>query len=397
MERTTQMRKILFIFDRVVHYHQDLFQRLETDLPAFGCELHVLSGEANAGSTGRVGLAKPSVVNETKYRFHEYSVGTYVLRTATGIVPAVRALRPDIVVCMAHVGNITHWWLALDKQRLGYRLFAWQCGYEYNRGRLKNWLLQRFVPRFDHHLAYHSNARDYALMHGARPQQVTVIHNTINEARIQRIPKPAARALLLEHHPDLGDRKIVLFVGAVLREKRIDVILEAIRLMARTDLVLMVVGDGPHLSDLRAAAQGRRDVIFAGSVIEGVGPYFDAAEVYVLPGTGGLGINEAMAHGLPIISGYADGSADDLVRDGENGFRLHAGGAVELTAKLAAVLDDPERAARMGAVSRDWITGRFSFEAFIQRVESALGCHQPVRSLHSRATLQHEASRRAEP
>ena len=366
------MKKILFIFDRVVHYHKDLFQRLEGDLPGFGCELHVLSGAAMTGSTGRVGLAKPLVVNEAKYRFHEYSIGTYILRSASGILPAVRALRPDIVVCMGHVGNITHWRLALGKQRMGYRLFAWQCGYEYNQGRMKNWLLRRFVPRFDHHLAYHTNARDYALMHGARPDQVTVIHNTINEARIQCMAKPAARAVLRQKHPDLGERKIVLFVGAVLEEKRIDAILDAISLMGRKDVVLMVVGDGPHLPALRAAARGRTDVLFAGSVIEGVGPYFDAAEVYVLPGTGGLGINEAMAHSLPVISGYADGSADDLVRDGENGFRLRIGSAAELAGKLGAVLDDPARAARMGAVSRDWITSRFSFEAYIQRIEAAL-------------------------
>jgi glycosyltransferase involved in cell wall biosynthesis len=275
---------------------------------------------------------------------------------------------------MGHVGNITHWRLALGKQRMGYRLFAWQCGYEYNQGRLKNWILQRFVPRFDHHLAYHSHARDYALMHGARPEQVTVIHNTINETRIQCMAKPAARAVLREKHPELGERRIALFVGSVLQEKRVDVIFDAMSLMARTNVVLMVVGDGPHLPALRAAAQGRTDVVFAGSVIEGVGPYFDAAEVYVLPGTGGLGINEAMAHSLPIISGYADGSADDLVRDGENGFRLWEGSAAELAEKLGAVLDDPDRAARMGAVSRDWITSRFSFEAFLQRIELALGC-----------------------
>ena len=367
------MKKILFIFDRVAHYHKDLFQRLERDLPGIGCELHLLSGAANAGSAGRVGLPKPLVMNETKYRFREYSVGTYVLRRASGILRAVRALRPDIVVCMGHVGNVTHWRLALGKQRMGYRLVAWQCGYEYNQGRLKNWILRRFVPRFDHHLAYHSNARDYALVHGARPEQVTVIHNTINEARIRCVAKAAARAVLREKHPELGERKIVLFVGAVLQEKRVEVIFDAMSLMARPDVVLMVVGDGPYLPALCAAAQGRTDVLFAGSVVEEVGPYFDAAEVYVLPGTGGLGINEAMAHSLPIITGYADGSADDLVRDGKNGFRLREGSAAELAEKLGAVLDDPERAARMGGVSRDWITSRFSFEAFLERVESALG------------------------
>ena len=52
--------------------------------------------------------------------------------------------------------------------------------------------------------------------------------------------------------------------------------------------------------------------------------------MYVLPGTGGLGLNEAMAHGLPMIAGYADGSADDLVVDGETGYRLRSDSAGEL-------------------------------------------------------------------
>lgn len=366
------MKKILFVFERVMHYHKDLLPRLEADLLGLGYELHVLSGVANAGDIGRVELAHPLIANETKYRLHEYLVSNYVLRTAFGILPAVRDLRPHIVVCAGHVGNITEWRLALAKQRMGYRLVAWQCGYEYNPGRFKNWILKHFVSCFDHHLAYHTNARDYALKHGARLDQVTVIHNTINEARIQCMPKPAARAVLRNRHPELGNRKIVLFVGAVLQEKRIEVILEAMNLIARTDTVLMVVGDGSHLPALRAAAQARKDVVFAGSVIEEVGPYFDAAETYVLPGSGGLGINEAMAHSLPIISGYADGSADDLVRDGVNGFRLRAGSAAELADKLGTVLDDPDGAARMGAVSRDWITTKFSFESFVQRIESAL-------------------------
>ena len=65
-------------------------------------------------------------------------------------------------------------------------------------------------------------------------------------------------------------------------------------------------------------------MIFAGQIVDGVGPYFDGADLLVLPGTGGLALNEAMAHGLPLVSGYGDGSADDLVQDGVNGFRLRA-------------------------------------------------------------------------
>jgi glycosyltransferase involved in cell wall biosynthesis len=368
----TSPRKLLFVFDTVFHYHKELFKRLEASLPPLGWELHLLSGSPSASALAAAKSSKKTIANESKYVFYERPVGTYMLRTAKGVLPAVRALRPDAVVCMAELGNLTHWRLALAQRRLGYRLFAWQCGYEHNPGRLKRWTLRQYVPRFAHHLAYHTNAREYALAHGSRPDQISVIHNTINEAGFACIEKSAARALLLQRHPEIGERKIVLSVGRVLKRKRVELILDAMTLMARSDIVLIVVGDGPHLPALRAAAGDRTDVIFAGSVVDGVGPYFDAAEVYVLPGTGGLGINEAMAHSLPVISNYADGSADDLVQDGENGFRLRDGTPQELADRLAAVLDDPKRAARMGEVSRNWITGKFSFDAFIRRIESAV-------------------------
>jgi glycosyltransferase involved in cell wall biosynthesis len=110
-------------------------------------------------------------------------------------------------------------------------------------------------------------------------------------------------------------------------------------------------------------------VVVAGEVIDGVGTYFDAADLYALPGTGGLGINQAMAHGLPVVASYADGSADDLVDDGQNGYRLREGTAAELADRMSRVLDDPGLRAAMGKASLERITGRFSFEAFLDRIE----------------------------
>lgn len=178
--------------------------------------------------------------------------------------------------------------------------------------------------------------------------------------------------MVLERHPEIGLRRIILFVGAVLAEKRIEVILAAMEQLARQDIVFVLVGDGAHLLSIRLACTGRNDVVFTGSIVEGVGPYFDAAEMYLLPGTGGLGINEAMAHKLPVISGFADGSADDLVVDGKNGFRLHEGTPKELADRIARILDNPEDAKRMGETSREWITGRFAFKEFISRITTAL-------------------------
>lgn len=366
------MKKIVFVFDRVAHYHKELFKALDSRLPEVGLELHLLSGQSMASSKGRVGLLNAVVSNEQKYVFHEHKIGSYVLRRHVGVLARVREISPDLVVVLSHVGNLSHWQLAKQKKQIGFKLVAWQCGYEYNPGRLKNFLLGNFIPQFDHHLAYHSNAKAYALQHGSRPEQITLMHNTINEERIVCIPKERAQEQVRAAHPAIGDRRILLFVGAVLAEKRVEVIVDALDVLKRQDVVLVVVGDGEHLPALKEYCQGREDVVFTGSIVEGVGPYFDAAEVYLLPGTGGLGINEAMAHSLPIISGFADGSADDLVVDGENGYRLREGTAEELADRIERVIDDPAEAGRMGRVSREWITGKFAFRAFIDRIVKAL-------------------------
>jgi len=366
------MKKIVFVFDRVAHYHQELFRTLEGRLAAEGIELHLLSGSPQAGGKGRVGLQKTVIEREQKYVFREYQLGSYIVRRHSGVIEKLKQIAPHTVVVLGHVGNLSHWRLTELKSRLGFKLVAWQCGYEYNPGQLKRAILRRFIPRFDHHLAYHSNARAYALQHGAREDQVTVIHNTINEERIPCLPRDDARAILLQRHPRIGDCRILLFVGAVLAEKRIETILAALDELKREDVVLLLVGDGDHMPAIRQACAGRNDVILTGAVVDGVGPYFDAAEMYLLPGTGGLGINEAMAHGLPIVSGYADGSADDLVLDGVNGFRLREGTPEELAGKIAAILDTPGMGPLMGSRSRSMITSKFAFREFIARITGKL-------------------------
>lgn len=366
------MKKALFIFDRVAHYHQELFRTLEKTLPTVGLDLYLLSGETSQANKGRVGLRKAVIAKESKFRFREYKISSFVFRRHYGVIDKVREIRPDIVVVLSHVGNFSHWQLMSLKKKLRFKLIAWQCGYEYNPGVLKNFLLGKFIPQFDYHLAYHSNARDYALSHGARADQVTVMHNTVNEEKIATLSKAEARARVVGQHPQIGDRRIILFVGAVLAEKRIEVILQALDIMRRRDVVLMLVGDGEHLPVIRRLCAERDDVVITGSIVDGVGPYFDAAEMYVLPGTGGLGINEAMAHRLPIVSGFADGSADDLVVEGENGFRLRENTPEELAKKMATILDTPGLAERMGERSRAMITGKFAFREFIDRIVNEL-------------------------
>jgi glycosyltransferase involved in cell wall biosynthesis len=366
-------KKVVFVLDRVLHYQKDLFARLESELSERRVDLVLLSGKAQPGQKGRSGLASKVIANEEKCEFKEYRVGNFTFRRLRGVVEAIRRLSPDVVVCACHVGNLTYWQLQRLKGRYGFRLVSWQCGYEYNPSILKNLLLSRFVPRFDHHLAYHTNAFRYALQHGARRDDITVVHNTINEERFVLVSKDEALALVRDKHPEIGDRKILLYVGAMLSEKRLERVFAALdRLNRRDELVFVAVGDGPHLAVLKSCFGGRDDVVFAGEVVDGVGIYFDAADMFVLPGTGGLAINEAMAHSLPVVSGYADGSADDLVLDGMSGYRLKDSSDTELMHRLQTLLDSESERCRMGAEGRRMVTTQFAFRHFVQRVTDVL-------------------------
>ena len=371
--KASQIRHgVVFVIDRVMHYHVGTMKAIEDGLAQKGIRFSLVSAREVGGAVGRAGLCEKVVRHQEHFRLSEHRVGRFQLRYQHGLTDLVRRASPAVVVSTCHSGTLSEWTLLYWAKRNGVRRVSWQCGYEYNPGLLKRVALSRFVTLFDFHLCYHTNAQRYALQHGAREQQTRVMHNTIDERSITRADPLRAKEDLVAKYPQLRGKKLVLYVGAVLAEKRLELVFDALAGLARPETVFVVVGDGPHLLALKTRFADRTDWISTGSVVEGVGAYFDAADVFVLPGTGGLAINEAMAHRLPVISGYADGSADDLVVDGVTGYRLREESAAELADRLGALLSDPTRGRVMGAKGEQRIRGDLCFESFIDRVVSVL-------------------------
>ena len=81
-------------------------------------------------------------------------------------------------------------------------------------------------------------------------------------------------------------------------------------------------------------------------------PYFEQADLYVLPGTGGLAVQEAMSYGLPVIVAKGDGTQDDLVRKG-NGWQINPERAAygALVSTMQNALSDIARLRKMGQES----------------------------------------------
>jgi glycosyltransferase involved in cell wall biosynthesis len=104
-------------------------------------------------------------------------------------------------------------------------------------------------------------------------------------------------------------------------------------------------------------------------------PYFAAADLFILPGTGGLAVQQAMAHSLPVIVGQADGTQAELVRP-ENGWLLADESQRALTETIRQALADLPALRRKGLASYRVVAQEVNIEAmvetFTRAVESVL-------------------------
>ncbi len=226
----------------------------------------------------------------------------------------------------------------------GRPVLGWGLGAAPVSGWLKTWRLQsrqKFLRRLDGIIAYSlQGAQEYQAV-GFSPERVFVAPNAA--AR-----KPTARPPVRSH--SFSEKPRLLFVGRLQKRKRIDLLLKACAGLS-PDLQprLSIVGDGPARAELEVLSnEFYPQAEFVGALF---GPELDRlfleADLFVLPGTGGLAVQEAMSHGLPVIVARGDGTQGDLVRP-QNGWIIPSDDLNALTAALHDALADPWRLRRMG-------------------------------------------------
>ncbi len=123
---------------------------------------------------------------------------------------------------------------------------------------------------------------------------------------------------------DYGAGLRIVTVGTLIAQKRVDVLIRAAAQLSMGAFTLHIVGDGPArpgLEKLAADLKCADRVVFHGAIYgrEEKFNLLSSCHLGALPGRGGLAIQELLWHGLPVISGLADGTERDLIRDGENG------------------------------------------------------------------------------
>lgn len=148
------------------------------------------------------------------------------------------------------------------------------------------------------------------------------------------------------------DEVVILYVGRLAAEKRLDVIAEALPSLKRARLVL--VGDGPARPALERRFRGLPAHFTGFKRGRELSEAYASADVFVFPSdtdTFGQVVQEAMASGLPVVGARAGGTLD-LVADGETGLLFTPNNAPELAARLRQLVGNPELRRMMGQAGR---------------------------------------------
>lgn len=205
-------------------------------------------------------------------------------------------------------------------------------------------LRDQFIRSFDAMVAYSENgAQEYAKI-GFPENKIFVAKNAVTDAPTG---SPYIRSV------DLSKPLEILFVGRLQTRKRVDLLIQAVAAIEKTQRpTLTIVGDGPEKATLESLAQAiLPSAQFLGH-LEGTAldAEFKKADLFALPGTGGLAIQQAMGFALPVMVAEGDGTQDDLVTK-HNGWSLLPGDLGNLIEGLQEAISARGKLPTMGQES----------------------------------------------
>jgi glycosyltransferase involved in cell wall biosynthesis len=245
----------------------------------------------------------------------------------------------------------------------GGKVIGWGLGTGGTGGflaRFRKGFRKSFVQNFDVLISYSQKGKSKYIEAGFPAERIFIASNAVSPRPSWSLPR---RVKDFSHH-----KPVVLFVGRLLERKSVDHLIQACAKISKQDQPeLVIVGDGPARSNLEALAkQVYPATRFTGDLRgKELADAYKKADLFVLPGTGGLAVQQAMSYGLPVVTGVGDGTQSDLVRE-DNGWQLRTDTIEELTVVLENTLKDPIKMRKMGEASFEIVKNEVNLEAMVE-------------------------------
>lgn len=361
-------------------YRVPFFEALANACPA---GLSVFAGDVSPSESIPV---TQQLANARVYPAHNHHLGEihspFYLLWQGGLLNWLSSWDPAVLVIEANPRYVSTrrgmgWMHHRNRPVIGWGLGA--AG-NLSQGGVRGWvdrfqdrMRRNFLLSLDAIIAYSQRGAQEYQKQGIASERIFVAPNAVAPRPTQPPPQRAAA---------FQGRAKLLFVGRLQARKRIDNLFIACSALPEPiQPEITIVGDGPVRTELEAQAKTVYPRAHFTGDLRGanLAEQFRQADLFVLPGSGGLAVQEAMSYALPVIVAEGDGTQSDLVRP-ENGWQVKPGDRLVLQSAISTALADPAHLRQMGAASYRIVADEINLETMVATFIDAMTFAQSART-----------------
>jgi glycosyltransferase involved in cell wall biosynthesis len=357
------MTKVLLISNEVMHYRVSVYNDFARRFKDLGYEFIV-----------RANTLQKRNPHPLEFDFREIPFRFSLYREE------IRKLRPDVVILFLHIKDVILfpllYWLRLSRRPV----LIWTKGANLDAPdqRIRSAAFHHMQTLADGLILY--SPKETSFVKAKNRSKITYANNTINYLEF---PEIGASREEIKRQYGIPFKKTALFVGRMDvggGRKKVDHAITVFNTIENPDYGLVLVGSG--FND-RLRKEIRRDnVLYLGEIYDPenveICKIFKMADVFLIPGHVGLGINQAFALGLPVITEQGPQPPEiHYLIPGRNGFLVKENDLDDLKAKVLFLLDHDQDRARFAENAKRDILANASIEGmfggFLQNIERVLG------------------------
>lgn len=295
-------KKVLLISNKVFHYRVPIYNYLAREFAKEGIQFFLLTNEVQSESPYAI---------QFDYEVLEYSFFDYKKH--------VENIQPDVVIFFMNLKDWVMWPLSYYLGFKNIPFIKWGHGVnlEDPDNPLKKLFFNNIHNRCSAILIYSPNEKKF--FSKKNQHKISVANNTLNFEVLSEIKESGEQ---LKSKFGIPFKKVVLFVGRIQKRKKLDYLINIFRNKQKQDCGLVIVGPGIE-PEQQQIVEESENIIYLGPLYKEneINSLFKLSDVFSIPGANGLGLNQALYWGLPVVTmeGW-HGPEVYYLKDGYNGF-----------------------------------------------------------------------------
>lgn len=293
------MGKLCCVFNIPSHYRKDIYRAIDEyyDVDWYFEEY-----------SGDIKVFDNNLLKRVTYFQHKPFIGRFYLMK--GLLAKIVNEKYDNYLLIGTPLCLSIWILCLYI-KLKYRrskIYFWTHGWYGKETALESFFKKVFYRLADELVVYGNYAKELLVKNGFKRELIHVIHNSLSYDEQLKIRNQAKPTNIYYSHFG-NNNPVLLFVGRLTPIKKLDMLVEAIRLLKHNeyDYNLVLVGDGTELSKLQNIVreyQLTSQVWFYGESYSELvnSELIFNADLCVAPGNVGLTAIHALMYGCPVIT-----------------------------------------------------------------------------------------------